>query len=148
VADDEWYDLAEPLLEYIHANAPKMGSMNVGAIADALQRDPQAVAKQIDKLHGAQFLTGGVYWPGGRDPRQATVNSPGLAERGLRVVGAWPTDDPYEALIELLDRQIESASDDQTKTKLATLKDTLATVGKSTVASLLVALASGGVHGL
>ena len=38
MADDEWYDLAEPLLEYIHANAPKMGSMNVGAIADALRR--------------------------------------------------------------------------------------------------------------
>ena len=38
-----------------------------------------------------------------------------LGERGLREIGAWPSDDPYDALLELIERQIAAAPDEAAK---------------------------------
>jgi len=38
-----------------------------------------------------------------------------LGEKRLRIVGAWPSDDPYEALLALLDRSIAATEDPREK---------------------------------
>ncbi len=149
MAEDRWRSIALPILEFIHehANSHGFGVLNVGTIAEGTGIDPWEVAHELDRLHEAGYLSARLQMlASGGDPRPWFISGAGLGERGLRTVGAWPTDDPYEALVELLERRIGETTDQETKTKLMNLKGAMATVGKSTVAGLLVALATGGIH--
>jgi len=69
-----------------------------------------------------------------------------LGEKRLRIVGAWPSDDPYEALLALLDRRIETTSDPAERSRLAAFKTSAADVGKATLVGILTQLATGGIH--
>lgn len=62
------------------------------------------------------------------------------------MVRAWPNDDPYEALLALLDRQIAATDDPQRKSKLQKLASTIADVGKATIAGILAEYAKGNIH--
>jgi hypothetical protein len=93
------------------------------------------------------YLTGPLHkLLSGGDTRSWFLENSHLGERGLRTVGAWPSDDPYEALVEILQRQIEETSDPEKKTRLQAFRSSLADVGRATVAGLLVELLKGDVH--
>ena len=62
---------------------------------------------------------------------------------GMRAVGAWPSDDPYDALVGLLERHIEGNADEVKRSKLRALQSSVAEVGKATVAGLLVGVGQG-----
>ena len=59
---------------------------------------------------------------------------------------AWPSDDPYEALLALLDRQIAATEDPEKRTKLKALQSSVTEVGKQLIAGLLVEVAKGTIH--
>jgi hypothetical protein len=64
-----------------------------------------------------------------------------LLERGARAVGQWPTDDPYEALLALIDERLLDANlDEETQTKLQRFRNALIDVGKGAAGGLLAAL--------
>jgi len=48
-----------------------------------------------------------------------------LTEKGRRSVGQWPTDDAVAALFDLLDGQVESAPDDETRSRWQQVRDAL-----------------------
>ena len=82
----------------------------------------------------------------GGDARPWFLENSHLGEKGLRVVGAWPSDDPYDALLALLERKIEATDDPAEKSKLAALRGSVADVGKQVIAGLLVEMAKGTIR--
>lgn len=109
--------------------------------------EPLVVAEEVERLADAGYLAGGLHMLlTGGDPRPWFLERAALAERGLRVVGAWPSEDPYDALIEALDRRIAAESDEPTKGRLRALRDAATAVGKATIAGLVVELAKGTIR--
>ncbi len=72
-----------------------------------------------------------------------------LAPAGARAVGLWPSSDPYEALLALLDRRVVEAPDEDTRSRLRRVRDTITglgrDVGSNLIANVLVELGRGGV---
>jgi hypothetical protein len=147
VVEDRWYRYALPLLEYVHKEGRFGVLMPIGGIADALQFDSGDVAAELDRLCRSGYIAGEVHRTmTGGDPRPWFLQGCALAGRGLRSVGAWPSEDPYDALLQLLDRKIEETDEPGPRSKLKALKCSASDVGRATVAGLLVELARGTFH--
>lgn len=147
MAEDRWYRVAVPILEFVHENGDKMRFLNMGAIAAGTGLEPNEVTDEVERLCAAGYLTGPLHEMGtGGDVRPWFLENSHLGERRLREIGAWPSDDPYDALLELIERQIAATPDEATKSKLAGLRGSVADVGKATVAGILVQLMTGGFH--
>jgi len=146
MAEDTWYSVSFPILEYVAA-LPPMTVVNVGTLADDLGFDPMVVVKEVDRLAAAGYLTTSVHKTmTGGDPRPWSVVSPDLGEAGLRAVGAWPSADPYDALVAVLQRSIAAESDPDERSRLQRFASAVADVGKGVVTGVLVELARGGLH--
>jgi hypothetical protein len=146
VADDTWYTLALPLLEYL-SQLPPHSLPNVGDVADALTADPDAVVTEIDRLAEANYIRGGVEkMMTGGDPRPWFIAHAELAERGARAVGLWPAEDPYDALVALLEQRINEEPDEEHRLSLRKLGSALAGVGKTTGTALLIEWAKGTIR--
>ncbi len=65
-----------------------------------------------------------------------------LAPAGARVLGLWPSSDPYEALVNLLERKIAEAPDEGTRSRFRKVRDRIAGLGKDVgtnpIANILV----------
>jgi hypothetical protein len=70
MADDTWYSVAVPILEYVHEHGDFKTVFTVGLIAEATGIDPADVAVELERLVDAGFING---------PLQATC----LAETSL-----------------------------------------------------------------
>jgi hypothetical protein len=148
MAEDQWYSVAVPILEYVHARGEPFWLMSVGEIALETGLDPNVVAVELERLQEAGYVTGPLIkvTSSGDDLSGWFLRNSSLSERGMRALGAWPSDDPYDALVALLERHIATTSDEAKKSKLRALQSSVAEVGKATVAGLLVELAKGGGH--
>lgn len=62
-----------------------------------------------------------------------------LLERGHRATGRWPSDDPFEAFTELLEKQIAQEDDPEQRSKLQAVLGAVIDVGKGTASGLLTA---------
>ena len=146
MVEDTWYALALPLLDYL-SELPPHSLPNVGEIADLLGADPMAVAQEIDRLAAAGYIEGGLHkMLTGGDPRPWFIEHPGLAERGLRVVGMWPNEGPYDALVALVERRIADEPDEGQRSRLRHFVDARGDVGKSVGTALLVEWAKGTIR--
>jgi hypothetical protein len=147
MVDDSWFSVAVPILEYVHEQGDLGTLIDVGHIAADTGIDPAEVAVELERLVDAHYINGPLQKTMSRgDPSVWFLVDASLAERGLREVGAWPSADPYEALLALLDRRIDAASDPVEKSKLATLKSSVADVGKQVIAGLVVEVAKGTIR--
>lgn len=147
MVEDTWRSVALPLMEYIHEHGGMLTVLSVEQLSSGTGLEPLVVAEEIDRLAEAGYLAGGLQKTmTGGDPRPWFLKRAALAEKGLRVVGAWPSEDPYDALIETLDRRIAAASDEPTKGRLQALRTSVAEVGKATIAGLIVELTKGTIH--
>jgi len=61
-------------------------------------------------------------------------------------VGMWPSEDIYQALLDLIDSRLAGAEDTETKTRLQGLRSALVGVGVSAGSSLLVELINSAGH--
>jgi len=93
------------------------------------------VALGLRALHDAGYLTG---------IDTTTMDGPSfylmavrLLERGRRSVGQWPSDDPAQLLIQVIEARIAAASTDDERSKLSELRDTVLGVGRDVLVSLL-----------
>jgi hypothetical protein len=146
MAEETWYSLALPVLEYLSTVEP-LSLPNVGDIADALCADPMAVATEIDRLADAGFIRGRLHKTmSGGNPRPWFIEDPELAERGARVVGLWPAEDGYEALLALVERHIAEEADEDERSKLRRFAASLDDVGKSVAVAILIEWAKGAVR--
>lgn len=147
MVEDTRQSVALPPMEYIHEHGGMLTVLSVEQLSGGTGLEPLVVAEEIDHLAEAGYLAGDLHKTlTGPDPRPWFLERAALAERGLRVVGAWPSEDPYDALIEALDRRVAAASDEPTKGRLQALRPSVTEVAKATVAGLIVELAKGTIH--
>ena len=59
-------------------------------------------------------------------------------ERGLRLVGAWPPDDAFDALLKLIDERLGAETDDSKRSRLEALRQNILDMGKAAAVSLFV----------
>lgn len=66
-----------------------------------------------------------------------------LTERGRRIVGQWPSEDPSDALMALLEERLAATDDPEEATRLRRLLDTMTDVGAGVLRDTLTALIRG-----
>jgi len=93
------------------------------------------VALGLRALYEADYLTG---------IDATTMDGPSfylmavrLLERGRRTVGQWPSEDPVQLLLQILDARIAEASTEDERSRLEQLRDTALGVGRDVLVSLL-----------
>jgi hypothetical protein len=140
VATDTWNIVALPILEYV-AELELEGPVdtNSTALAAALSVSHGSVLVEMRRLIDDGFVA--AEQPGGSlGSNEEDYFELRLAERGARVVGRWPADDPFDSLLALLDRRLaDPAIDVETKSKLRKLRSTLGEIGKTTAGAVLSA---------
>jgi DNA-binding PadR family transcriptional regulator len=101
-------------------------------IAKQLPLPVEQIYRTIDRLHRDGYL----------HIRQAIkpyryLNEIRLTGHGLRAIGAWPSENNYDALLEVLNSRIEAERDPETKSRLSRLLGVLQVVGRDVGTSLL-----------
>lgn len=144
MAEDRWFRVAVRVMEFVDEHRGRQ--LSIGEIAYALELDPWEVMTELDTLCAENFVRGEIVRAPGDDPGGSALFGSALSEKGLRQIGVWPSDDPYEALLQVIDRQIEVTEDSGQRSKLQRLKSTVADVGKAAVAGLLAEFAKGSIH--
>ncbi len=152
MTSDSWYSRALPILEAVRdvEGSEESSLLMIGALADRTGLDPRHVAVEVERLIEGGYLsgkTGGPILAG--DSRAGHVSRARLAPAGARVVGLWPSDDPYEALLALLERRVAEAPDEETRSRWRRARDTVIGLGKDVgtnlLAGVLVELGRGGL---
>lgn len=67
--------------------------------------------------------------------------APSLGERGARAISAWPPEDPYDALVTVLDRKLAEETNEEQRSKLQKIRDVVLDVGKGVLTAVLTDLA-------
>lgn len=158
---DRWYRVAIPILEYVHENSDPEDSLYVGQIAAGTGLGPEDVSIELESLFDAGYLVGDFRKYIGGSPSSWNIFSCSLSERGLRAVDAWPSDNPYDPLIQMIERQTElierltqvviqrqrelkmerqiaTAPAEGALSKQAALGESFTDLGKATIAGLLL----------
>jgi hypothetical protein len=150
VVGDRWYSRALPLLETLGALEDEARDIGVPELAGRAGLTAEAVDRELRRLMEAGYVLG-QYDDGGytRDPAAAVLLEFELSAKGARAVGAYPSTDPYEALLAILDRRIAEAPDEDTRSRFQKIRDGLkrlgGDVGSNVVANLLAELLRAGV---
>jgi hypothetical protein len=144
MTEETWERVALPLLRQIaDAEQQHLPGLDMDAVARELGLPAHEVKAELDRLIEAGFVADKVAKHLGGSVHLA---SPRLSEKGARAVGMWPSNDPYDALLALLDRRLlDDSLGDEERTKLQRVRATLTDVGKSTVAGVLAALVKSGI---
>jgi hypothetical protein len=64
-----------------------------------------------------------------------------LTERGFRAVGAWPSADPYDRLMNLLAERIDAEDQPEAKGKLERFRESVQSIGREVLVGVLTSLA-------
>lgn len=148
VAESTWETVAVPILEAVDRLQREQGGappLRLAEIAEEAGLTIDQVDAEIDLL-----VTGGwlgyevVRMSGGKATYR--LNHAGVYEKGARIIGRWPPDDPFDALLEMLDARLaEEGLDEDTRTKLERFRGGLLDVGKNVAGGVLTALVRAGV---
>jgi hypothetical protein len=144
---DKWNEVALPILAYVSRTDFDYEHVTVGELAEAISVDVRSVATELRRLLEGGYLGGElaeyVVAPGGEGCWRMVGTR--LTEKGSRAVGPWPPDELYQALVQVLDRQIESAADEGERSKLLRLKGVVRDMGVATMSGVLAELLASGV---
>jgi hypothetical protein len=142
MADETWESRAIPIMDLIAANEDPHALTSLDEFSDATGLSHVEVEVELERLINAEFIEGKIHRTmSGRNRGHWRLPGAMLLERGSRAVGQWPSDDPFDALLELIDQRILDGSlDDDTKSRLKQLRSTLVDVGKGAAGGVLAAL--------
>ncbi len=152
MSSETWYSRALPILEAVRdvEGTEEARALPIGGLAERVELDPSHVAVEVERLIEGGYLSEKLVKPmGGRDVRPWRISNARLAPAGARAVRLWPSSDPYEALLALLERRVAEAPDEDTRSKLRKVRDTIMglgrDVGSNLMANVLVELGRGGL---
>lgn len=153
MAEDTWYSRAVPILGAIAEleGGEQAYVLTIGDLADRVGLDPQEVAVEVERLIDGGYLSGKLtkLMSGGNVRPWHLTGPVRLAPEGARVAGLWPSRDPYETLMTLLERRVAEAPDEETRSKWRKVRDTIGGLGKDVgtnlIASVLVELGKRGL---
>jgi len=130
-----WTDREQCMLEAIRDAEEASEPTSLGLLVKRLELDERLVKLTLRRLSDAGYLTGVVY----RDAlTREVVSAPHvrLKERGLRAVEVWPSEDPYAALVDLLEAQLEAETEPEKRSKIQALLAGVTSAGREVVVSL------------
>lgn len=152
MSNDSWYSRALPILQAVGEveGTEDAYGLRIGDLADRTGLDPRQVAVEVERLLDGGYVSGQLAKSASRgNVRPWRISSARLAPAGARAVGLWPSDDPYEALLALLERRVAEAQDEETRSKWRRVRDTIGGLGKDVgsnlLASVLLELSRGGL---
>ncbi len=107
------------------------------AARNAIELDDALFCRTIERLHEGGYIDAAISKDGA--DRFVGVHVRGSLPPALQEVGLWPSKDPYETLIGMLQEQIDSEKDDDRRSKLVRFRNGLAGAGNDVAVSILTA---------
>jgi hypothetical protein len=135
---DEWASEDLPVLEAVRKlerMLPAGQYMDGQSVANVTGFEHGRVIHLTNRLVKANYLLGEAMTIDTGVIHEVYVT--GLAERGRRVIGQWPSEDPWANLIDLLQRQIDEEPDAERHGKLVRFRDGVLSGGRAIGVSLL-----------
>jgi hypothetical protein len=122
-----WDDIERPILEAFREAEVDGTDRMARAAAATPDISSERRMDSVIALQEAGYVEAQVSQDAGGSKWLMSVGS--LTEKGRRAVGQWPSDDAVAALFDLLDRQVESAPDDETRSRWQQVRDAMTSVG-------------------
>lgn len=138
MAESTW-DRDLQLLEELAAAELADGDVDPTALADQFGMPRHLVVNTIRAFIEEGFVAGDDISADGLP--MLRLHRPRLLAKGRRAVGAWPSNDPFEALLSLVERRIADETDEARKSSLVRFKDDLYGIGKGVAGALLAEFA-------
>ena len=140
-----WTKVEAPVLAAIAEWTPRPGKPGPFSldIADATGLEYGAITTALGRLEAAHYVTGSRLVKGA-EVLYANLH---LTERGLRASGVWPSDDPFEDLVRVLNEQISREPDPEKAGRLRRLLSAVADAGRDIGVGVLTELAARGTLG-
>lgn len=132
VIPSTWEDVAVPILERVGEAENDGRDLSLDDLAAGLRASPGAIRAELLRLIDGEFIGGEVAGEMGNSAL-LSLEDPVLLERGARAIGKWPSEDAYDELLAVLDDHIAKTPDDDTRSKLGKLRETLGAVGKGEI---------------
>ncbi len=135
MAELTWDSRELPILEEVAAAEAVDQSLTSGDLVERTGITEAQVGRGLAALIDGDFIQAvDVSSGGGKEFLEIE-----LRERGRRAVGAWPPDVPsFAAFMDAVAAQIESAPDEEAKSKLRRLLEAAGGVGKEITTAVLV----------
>ncbi len=141
---DTWYDVALPILRYVNDLDPNAKVTTAARISAKTGIDSTLISRDLQSLAG-EYIGGNV---GTYRAEGLYIADAYLTSRGAHQVGRWPSDDPFEALVALLEKQIAETTDPDKasafKKFLAALKEVSVAGGGTALGALLMKFVQSG----
>jgi hypothetical protein len=140
MASDTWNSVAVPLLEHFAEREAEYGqnprATDTLDIAQATGLELAAVELELKRLFDGRYLAGDFERGSGADSGFVIV--PTLTERGARAAGKWPSENPAEALLAIVDRRLREAQSPEDRSYWQKIKDGFTAVPGNVLASFVV----------
>jgi hypothetical protein len=137
-----WTKVEAPILAAI-AEWPTRAGLGPSSddIAQVTGLTSSVVVLALQRLFGAHYITGFRFYGG------TYFGNLQLLEKGLRDSGVWPSDDPFEELVRVLNEQIAREPDQERAGRLRRLLSAVVDAGKDVGVGVLTELATRGMLG-
>jgi hypothetical protein len=129
-----WQEREQRMLEVIRDAEEAGEQIPLWTLAERLGLEERLAELTLGRLQQARYVRVFIRadWPTG-------IYDAKLTERGLRQVGVWPSEDPYAALVDMLQEQLEAETDPGKRSRLRALLVGVTTAGREVVTELAAA---------
>jgi hypothetical protein len=140
MAEGTWQSREKALLEAIARGEETDGVMwDWQRVAAEARLDEDDARLGLRRLYEADYITGVDETGISGEFRLHDIR---LLEKGLVEVGVWPAD-PYDALLGVVDSQLQAEEDPERASRLSKLKDAIGEVGREVITRVLTEIAKG-----
>ena len=136
---DTWFARDLLVLREVARRVEADESLQTSDIADALGLDPKVVGRAGTRLKEDGYVKGGEAMGAG------VIRFFDVTAKGRREVGQWPSPDAVDRLISALERAIDDASDDDKRSRLRRLAESVKDAPREVVTSILAAAIGSGL---
>jgi hypothetical protein len=97
----------------------------------------------LRSLHEASYISGNILsaWNGKAPAGVEDMRNIRLQERGRRAIHQWPSDAPYERLLQIVDHRLAEEIDPEQRSRLVKLREFVVGAGKDVFVSVLAEVA-------
>ncbi len=138
---DTWTERELPILQEVVEGEGK-GDLNVGALAERLSLERHQVILGVRALYEARYVEA---YPVEVAEELLPTDYMDIRplERGRRAVGQWPSEDPFDDFVAVVERMIEREPDEGRRSRLERLREALLSLGQGVGGGLLLEFLKG-----
>ncbi|MDQ3954457.1 MAG: hypothetical protein M3285_02785 [Actinomycetota bacterium] len=137
LVEETWNRLALPILEAVfQLEEDDADGLQTADIAKTAGLELDATRRELRRLYESGLVVGSLLeWTS----TPWDMYGIRLSAEARRQIGQWPSESSYEALLDVLQLQIDNATDSDERTRLVRLRAAIGEVGQSVVSTLLAA---------